>query len=180
MPTYLLASGEAIDYSPPPELGAFMDRVRTATDDPTVTPSDLLSLVYGVENPLLDTSSIPGRAVIRRAALEHPAFHIMGDLLFRKHLAVRTMSPEVVAAAYTVSVKDAARQLGITGASVRAAISGHKLDARMRNGQWYLRPESLAAYKVSNRGRKKTRRPAAGAPTKPVAKPAAKRKLRTT
>ena len=96
--------------------------------------------------------------MVTREAFENPVYRVMTELLFRKELAVANQTVDTVAAAHTVSVKEAARQLGITEASVRAAIAGRKLAAWMRNGQWYLRPESVASYKVSNRGRKKRKK----------------------
>jgi hypothetical protein len=155
MNTYTCASGEIITYpDPAPDVTAFLARVRAAADDPAVDRNQLIELIYGLENPLLDKGILPGRAMVTKAVFANPIYHIMSDLLFRKELAARNQTPDVVAAAHTVSVRDAAKQLGITEASVRAAITARKLAAWMRNGQWYLRPESVAAYKVSNRGQK--------------------------
>ena len=174
MNTELLTTGETLTYpDPPPEVAAFLARVRSAATDPTVTVDGLIELIFGVGNPLLDTTILPGRAMVTQKAFDNPVYHILTDLLFRKELAVRNMPPEVVAATHTVSVKDAARQLGITESSVRAAITARKLAGWMRNGQWYLRSESIASYKVSNRGRKK-RTPAVAKTSVP--KRAAKRK----
>jgi excisionase family DNA binding protein len=166
MPTYLLASGETLEYlPPPPDVAAFLERVRSAANDPAVSPNQMIELIYGLENPLLDKTMLPGRAMVTRAVLDNPVYHIMIDMLFRKRLAAANQTLDQVAATHTISVREAARRLGITESSVRAAITARKLAAWMRNGQWYLRPESVASYKVSNRGRKKRKKKARPAPS---------------
>jgi hypothetical protein len=183
MNTYHCLSGHVLTYpDPPPDVAAFLERVRTAAANPAVTLDQLIELIYGLENPLLDKTILPGRAMVTPIVFENPIYHIFGDMLFRKRLAVSQHTPKDVAATHTVSVKEAARQLGITESSVRAAITARKLAGWMRNGQWYMRPESVASYKVSNRGRKKTRRPqkakaVAAVKTKPLKKPTKKKSI---
>jgi hypothetical protein len=165
MNTYNCLSGHTLTYpDPPPDVAAFLERVRLATANPAVSPNQLIELIYGLENPLLDKTMLPGRAMVTQTVFDNPIYHIMRELLFRKELAAAHQTVEQVAAPYTISVKDAAKKLGITESSVRAAITARKLEAWMRNGQWYLRPESIASYKVSNRGRKKRKK----ATTKPA------------
>jgi uncharacterized protein YunC (DUF1805 family) len=156
MPNYLLSSGEVIEYpTPAPHVAAFIGRVKAAAESPDAKPAALLALVYGTENPILDVTSQPGYAMIGAKQLADPLYHVLADMVFRAQLRAVGQTAEDVYATYTVSVAEAAEQLGITVASVRAAITARKLAAVMRNGQWYLRPESVASYKVSNRGRKK-------------------------
>src|SRR5262249_9224085 len=58
-------------------------------------------------------------------------------------------------ARYTADVPSAARRLGTTPASVRAAIQARRLAGVFQNGQWWISEESLASYKGSNRGRRR-------------------------
>ena len=161
MPTYKLMSGETITYpEPAPEVAAFLARVQAAADDPAVDLNGMISLIYSEENPLLDTTMLPGRAMVTLKVLKNPAFLIMTELLGVKRIQLGLLDPIAAAACYTISVNEAAEQLGITPGAVRAAIKARKIAAHLRNGEWYTRPESIAAYKVSNRGRKRAKVPA--------------------
>ena len=161
MPTYKLMSGETITYpEPAPEVAAFLARVQAAADDPAVDLNGLISLIYSAENPLLDTTMLPGRAMVTKAAFNNPAYRIITNLMGEKSVRLGLLDPVAAEACYTISVNEAAEQLGITPGAVRAAIKARKIAAHLRNGEWYTRPESIAAYKVSNRGRKRTKVPA--------------------
>jgi hypothetical protein len=158
MNTYALYSGEIIEYpNQPAVVNAFIARATAALNNPAVTPAEMLSLVYGVENPILDTTSQPGRAIVNKAVFDNPVYRVLSDMVGRKQILASGQTFEQVSAPYTVSVKDAADQLGLTESSVRTAITNRKLSALKRNGDWYIRPESVASYKVSNRGRKKAK-----------------------
>ena len=155
MNTYALLSGELVEYpDQPAAVNAFIARVTAAVNDPNATPAEVLALAYGVENPVLDTRTQPGRAIVTKAVFENPVYRIFGDLVGRKQLFAEGETDDVTDD-YTVSVKEAAQQLGLTESSVRTAIAGRKLSAVKRNGDWYIHPLSVASYKVSNRGRKK-------------------------
>lgn len=157
MNTHTCISGEVIDYPDlAPNVAGFLDRVRAAVADPTVPVSDLLLLIYGDENPILDHDFVPGRAMVTRRVFENPVYRVLTDLIGVKQLNLGQLEPAKVDAAFTISVQDAATQLGLTPGAVRAAIVARKLAGHMRNGQWYTRPEAVAAYKVSTRGRKKS------------------------
>ena len=158
MQTYTLMSGETITYpEPPPAVAAFLARVQSAAEDPAVDQDAMIRLIYSAENPLLDTTMLPGRAMVTKATLANPVYLIMVELLGVKRIRLNLLDPVAAAACYTVSVKEAAEQLGITPNAVRAAITARKIAAHLRNGEWYTRPESVAAYKVSHRGRKRTK-----------------------
>jgi hypothetical protein len=155
VPTYTAISGEAIKYQITPEAAAFLERLRMAAADPAVNVHQFLALVYSDENPILDRNFVAGRAMVTRAVFDNPVWWIMSDLIGAKRVQLGLLDIDAAKAAYTISVNEAAEQLGITPSSVRSAIMARKLSAHMRNGQWYTRPEAIASYKVSNRGRKK-------------------------
>jgi excisionase family DNA binding protein len=156
MITHELLDGNSISYEPPPagELAAFLDRVRAAVDDPTITERALLDLVYGTENPLLDRVQFPGRAVVTLTAYENPIFLVMLDLVGRKGIASGTLDLEAAHARYTMTVAEAAAQLGVTPGAVRQAIGAGKLPSIKKHGVHLLDPETVGAYHVSRRGPK--------------------------
>lgn len=165
MPTYQLLSGETVKYpAPAPAVAAFLARVLHAAGDPAVDVNGLIGLLYGPENPILDTTLIPGRPMVTKAVFADPVYHILADQIGRKQVQLGLLDPAANRAQYTLSVAAAARRLGITPAAVRAAISARRLAAVLDNGQWWVRPEAVASYRVSNRGPKRKgtgRRPSA-------------------
>jgi hypothetical protein len=167
---YKLVSGETIRYSdPPPAVATFLARVRLAAQDPTVSIGQLIDLVYGPDNPLLDHTVFPGRGMVTAAVHADPIYRVMRDQIALKEAVAGTFNPADARKAYTLSVPKTSKKLGISPAAVRLAISNQKLAAVYDNGQWWIRPESVASYKVSNRGPKaagRPRRQRVGAPRK--------------
>jgi hypothetical protein len=154
--TSTLLSGEKLTFPlPDGPLADFVARVRVAANDPAVSINELLDLLYSADNPLLDTTILPGRALATRATLHNPVYHVLLDLLDQKRIQAGQLNLAAAHARYTVDVPQAARRLGITPASVRAAIQARRLAGVYQNGQWWVSEESLASYKVSNRGRRK-------------------------
>lgn len=152
MPTYALLSGEAVDYDATPELAAFLERAEAYVQDPDVSVSDMVELLYGEENPLLVKGVIAGRGFVTAEVLAHPAYRVMVDMLDRKRIQLGKLHPAAVEAAHSLTVVDAAKRLGISTGAVRQAITGGRLAAIKRNGQYWLRPEALASYRVSRKG----------------------------
>lgn len=131
-----------------------IERLSRGVTDPAVTTNDMIALVYGPDNPVLDHATFPGRAAVTPAVLTNPLYKVMADLIDRKRVAMGELDIAAAHARHTVSVPEAATQLGITEQAVRAAIDADRLAAIYRNGQWWLTPESLASYQVSRRGPK--------------------------
>lgn len=161
MPTHKCLSGETITYpDPEPNVAAYLAKAQAMATDLTVDMMRMNRMVYGKENPLLDNSS--GRPVVTRAAYDNPIYRILREWIEVKEVNLGLIDPIEEAAEYTLSLAEAAERLGITAAAVRAAIRGRKLAGWMRNGQWYVRPDSVAAYKPSKRGRHNARPRGAG------------------
>lgn len=153
MPTYQLLSGETIEYpTPAPPVADFLARVLHAAGDPAVDVNGMIELIYGPANPILDITLVPGRPMVTKAVFDNPIYHVLSDQIGRKQVQLGRLDMAAVREAYNVSVPEAARRLGITPAAVRAAITARRLSGMYDNGQWWLRPESIASYKVSNRG----------------------------
>ncbi len=161
MERYTTLAGEPIEYErPAPALSGFLARVHDAANDPSVTESELVELVYGRENPLLRQDILPHHGVVTKEVFANPVYHVLLDLLARKRVAQGTLDPERAAGEYSLTVTEAAKRLAVHPSAVRQAIQAHKLDAVKRGGIHLLKPASVDSYRVSRRGPK----PAAAAP----------------
>ncbi|WP_437596500.1 helix-turn-helix domain-containing protein [Sorangium sp. So ce590] len=161
---YTLLSGETVEFATPTgELGTFLCRVLAAARDPSVSEAELTELVLGPENPLLDRTAVAGRSIATAEVYRDPAFHVMLDCLARKRLP-----PESAVATprtrYTMTVPEAAQQLGISESAVRQAIYAGRLRASKEGGTYYLDPHAVAGYRVSKRGPRRQDQDAKGPP----------------
>jgi hypothetical protein len=129
----------------------FLARAQAAAKDPTVSVDQMIELLYGPENPILDTTFLPGRAMVTRAVFERPLYHVLGDLLGFKRIQHGKLDMAAAAARYNISVEDAARQLGTSPESVLALIRARRLAVHFRDGQWWVSPETIASYTVAAR-----------------------------
>ncbi len=147
--------GERLEFPKPVGLIApFLTMVEQAAADPKVTEEGIKRLVWGPDNPLLDTTTLPGRALATLETYEHPAFRVMLDWIDRKRIAVGSLDIDRAKAKYTMSVPGAAVQLGVHETTVRTAIRSGRLSAWHRGGAYYLDPVSVSGYQVSIRGAK--------------------------
>jgi hypothetical protein len=147
-------SGHLIEYTPTPEVAAFLDRMRAMLEDPRVTENEMIAAAYGRENPMLEPYPIGDRGMVTRATLENPAYHVLADLLVRKRVAQDGTDVAAIAAQHTVSVTEAAHQLGIHESAVRQAIAARRLSSWLKDGKHWLRPEAVASFQVGTRGPK--------------------------
>jgi excisionase family DNA binding protein len=149
-----LLDGDTLEYYGAPEVLEFVERVRKASEDASVPERALTELIWGLENPLLDTTVVPGKAYATRATYEHPAWDVLMDLESRKRIQVGTLDLDRAHSKYTLTVAEAAERLGMHESAVRQAIQARKLAAIKRNGQHFLDPKSVQAYRKGNRGPK--------------------------
>lgn len=151
-------AGEVLEYPRPgPELARFLARVHAAANDPRVSEHELVELIYGRENPLLDLTIFPGRGAVTRAVFENPVYHVMLDLLDAKRVQAGTLDPERAAGRYTMTVTEAAEQLGVSTSAVRQAIERGQLASWKKGPRLHLLdPHSVATYRdhVQRRGPK--------------------------
>lgn len=152
MATHITLTSERIDYDASPEIQDFLARVALAANDPAVTVSDIVGLIYGEQNPMLVRGVIPGMGLVTAEVHASPVYRVLTDYLDRKRVQAGTLDPAAAEAAYTLTVADAARQLGISESAVRQAIARDRLDAKHIRGRHMLRPEAIASYQRSNRG----------------------------
>ena len=152
---YTAISGEVIRYpTPSKEVATFLARVIDAANKPRVTESELVDLVYGKENPILDQTILNHQGVVTRAAFNNPVFHVMTDLLSRKRVQVGTLDLEGHKARCTMTVTEAAKKLGVHPSAVRQAIYAKKLPAVKKGGMYYLDPRSVEQHHVKRPGPK--------------------------
>lgn len=149
---YTLISGETVEFTTPTgELGVFLKRVLAAVENPGMAERELSDLVHGPDNPMLALGVVPGRTVATADVYRDPVFHVMLDCIARKRLPPGTGALSA-RAPYTMTVPDAAKQLGISESAVRQAIYANRLSALKDGGTYYLDSQSVASYRVSRRG----------------------------
>lgn len=79
-----LISGGVIEYESTPELEVFLPRVLRLLKDPDKTEDDMIEIVYGPTNPIMDETLIPGRGAVTKAIHGSPVYRVFVDLLERK------------------------------------------------------------------------------------------------
>lgn len=152
--TYVTVSNHSIEYQPTPKVAAFLRRLEEAVSDPKVSERDMTGLAYSLENPILDHTMFPGRGAVTPAVLEDPAYHVMTDLLFRKHVVENDVDVAKIAAKYTMSPTAAAAELGITDSAVRQMIAARRIPAWRKDGKYFIDPRTLKTLDLRPRGPK--------------------------
>lgn len=151
--TYTTLSGHTIEYDAPADVVSFVARLqKLAAGD--ATEDQLIALVYCLDNPLMDKAAIPGRGAVTQRVLDDPAYRVMTDILFRKHVAENGIDVGQLAVAYTLTASEAAERLGVSRSAVHQAIDAGRLAAWVKDGRPYINPASLATFKLSPRGPK--------------------------
>lgn len=155
MKTYTLLTGRKVRLSTwkRPEVDAFLERLRSMIASEHITEQQMIGLAYSTENPILDSTFFPTRALVTKDTLADPAYQVLTDLLARKHLAQRGIDPDALAAEYTLSVADASKMLGIHESAVRQAIAARRIPSWVKgNGRLFLSPRSVEAFRIAPRG----------------------------
>lgn len=150
MPTHNTINGRTIEYEPTPAELRFLREVEAAVADPSISEAQLRAQIYGPDNPLLDQRA--GYSFVTPAAFESPIYRVLLDLLDRKRVAAGSLDLEKVAARYTMTVAEAAAQLGLSVGAVRTAVTSGRLPAWKRDGELWLDPVAVDGYQVIRRG----------------------------
>ena len=143
-------NGRSIEYEPTPAEAKFIRRIESTVEDAKVSEAEVRSLIYGPENPLL-TQQQQGYTFVTAEAFENPVFRVLLDVLDRKRLAAGSLDLEAAAARFTMTVAQAAEQLGLGESAIRMAVRGGRLPAWMKGGDIRLDPTAVAAYKAGPR-----------------------------
>lgn len=137
-------SGQRIEYpDPDAAVARLLKSARAIVDDPERSSDELVALVYGRNNPILDPTLFPERGAVTRAVLENPVYHVLTDLLARKEAQERGTNFDSVKASYTLTVAEAAEELGVTEDAVRRAIRNRRLPAWVKEKSYYVNPDHL-------------------------------------
>jgi len=156
MPTHTTLSGHTIDYDRlSPKVSAFLKRLQEMLEDKRITEQEMIGLAYSLENPILDHTLFPGRGAVTKEVLADPVYHVITDLLARKHVATSGIDVDELADEHTVTVAAAAQELGITEAAVRQAIAARRLPSWLKGGKHYLSKRALRGFEASPRGPKR-------------------------
>ena len=142
---YETMSGGRLELpDPTPALAVFLGRLRDALADEDLSLAAFTTLAYGVQNPLLDTTSSPGRAIVTAEVHASPYYHALADMLVRKQTQQDSRR-------FTMKVIEAAAALGYSEGAVRQAIAGGRLAARKVGGVYLVDRDAVAAYDTSKR-----------------------------
>lgn len=151
MTTHETINGRSIEYEPNAAEAKFLARVLRLVDDPKTSDLELRALIYGPENPLL-TLQLQGYTFVTAEAFENPVFRVLTDLLDRKRIVSGSLDLEKARARYTMTVAQAAEELGLSPSAIRMAVTTRRLSCWMIEGEIRLDPVSVASYQVSRRG----------------------------
>lgn len=147
-------SGHDIKYpDPDPKLDRFLKRARDLCEDPKASEDDLVLLVYGEDNPILDRTFFPGRGMVTAVVIENPVYHVLLDLLGRKRAAIKGHTAEQLGKPFTLTVPQAAEQLGVTEDAINKGIRARRIPAWVKDGQRYVDPRALAVLKLGKQGK---------------------------
>jgi hypothetical protein len=146
-------SGHRVEYPDPnPKIERSLRRVRELAEDARATEDDLIKLVYGRENPLLDQDALPGRGAVTRELLDDPVYQVLTDLLARKRYQQEGTDVEKLARKFTLTVAEAAERKGVSADAIRKGVRERRLPSWVKDGQYYLEPKSLDAIELGRRG----------------------------
>lgn len=148
MKSHKLLSGETVELPElDPAVESFLRRVHDALHDPTVSEDDMIELVYGRENPLLDQTIFADRGAVTKAVFANPAYHVMTDMIGQKRVQEGKLNIPRAYAQYTLTVAEAAERADVHESSIRQAIAAKRLPAIKQGSRWLLRPEDVDLYK---------------------------------
>lgn len=152
-------SEHRIEYEPSPEVAAFLTRLEDMISDPKVSEQEVIGFAYSRENPMLDSTMHPARGMVTKEVFDDPAYAVMGDLLFRKRVEQEKVDVAEIAAKYTLTVAEAAKELEMHPSAVRQAIDARRLASWMKNGANHLEPRAVASFKTATSGRRRGPKP---------------------
>jgi len=142
-------SGHRVEYpDPDPRLEKFLDRVQEVFEDRRKTDDDMIRLIYGKENPLLEASS----GMVTREVFDNPVYRVLSDLIVQKRVIMDGQDPERIAAKYTLTVADVAARKGVSEDAIRKAVREHRLPSWVKGGSYFFEPRSIEAVPLGTRG----------------------------
>ena len=151
--------GEIIEHpTPSGEIAAWLERVKRAAYDPSVSEAQLTKLVYSPENPILDPTVLPARGAVTRAVAASPLYRVMLDLLDVKRAQTGALDLRAANARFSIGVGQAAQRLATSEDAVRRAIAARHLAAVCRDGVHLIDPATVETYRERLVGRRSVQR----------------------
>lgn len=151
--THESLAGHRIEYDDPsPDVAKLLKRAEALLADPKATEDDLVLLVYGSDNPILDRTLFPERGMVTKEVLENPVYHVLQDLIARKRAAIKGQTSEQLGRPFTLTVAEAAEQTGVSEDAINRGIRARRIPSWVKNGQRYLDPRTFAALGLGERG----------------------------
>ncbi len=150
---YATLAGIEIVLDASEKIVAFLEQVQGLLADRKATESDVITLVYGPENPILARHPLfPERGYVTREALEHPVYPVLADLVARKHVQREKVDVSKLGDRFTLTVAQACERLKVSDTTIRKAIASGRLQTFRRNGNYFLDPANVDALKIGERG----------------------------
>jgi hypothetical protein len=150
---YETLSGHRIEYpEPDPKVEKFIKRAAAMIEDRKVLADDLVALVYGSENPILEAGPVPGAGLVTKDVLDNPVYHVLADIIFRKQVAQSRSDVERITARYTLTAAEAAERKGVSVDAIRAAARERRLPSWVKDGAYFFEPKALDAVQLGKRG----------------------------
>jgi hypothetical protein len=142
-------SGHRVEYpDPDAKLERFLERAQKVLRDPRKTDDDMIALVYGRENPLLEATN----GMVTREVFDNPVYRVLADFVVRKRIEMDDTNPDRLAAKYTLTVSDVAARKGVSEDAIRKAVRENRLPSWVKGGSYFFEPRSIEAVPLGTRG----------------------------
>lgn len=154
---YITTSEHRIHYEPTPKVLAFFLKLGAMVDNDKISEQEMIGLAFSSENPILDHTLFVGRGAVTKEVLEDPAYAVLTDILFRKKVSLGLVDVAKLAAMHSMTVAEAAAELGVHESAIRQAISARRIGSWLKDGRHYLDPRVVKTLEIG-------RGPRAGSP----------------
>lgn len=151
---HVTLSGHRVEYDPSPKLATFLTRLEDMISAPKVAEQEMIGLAYSRENPLMDRTLHPWRVMVTKKVFANPAYQVISDLLFRKRVALEKIDIDAIAATYDLDVAEAAKLAHVHPSAIRQAIKARRLASWVKDGKYFMAPNSLASFAMATKMRR--------------------------
>lgn len=152
--SYTTLAGTEVKFDEPTsEVAAFIERAQALLADKRATEDDMIVLVYGPENPILEKHPLfPDRGWVTREVFDNPVYAVFADLVARKHAQRERVDVSKLGDKYTITIAQACLRREVTDTTIRKAISAGKLSTFRKNGNYFLNADEVDALEFGLRG----------------------------
>jgi excisionase family DNA binding protein len=140
--------GEVVEYDASHAEQAYLAEARALAEDPNVELDTLIEFIWSKDNPTLDSTLVPGRGMVTKAVIERPIYRVYNDLFLAKRIQCGLLDVQKTTAKYTLTVAEAAEQVGVVESSIRTACKAGRILAIKDGDSWRIDPDSLSRYRA--------------------------------